>query len=91
MGLWEAAMMICFGASWPMAIWKTWRSKNPAGKSFRFQALIMLGYVCGIIHKVIYTPHDWVVWLYALNLLLVAIDSALMLLYRGRRRANAMP
>ena len=34
----EAAMLICFGASWPFAIIKTVRAKNPAGKSYLFAA-----------------------------------------------------
>ena len=29
----EMIMLICFGASWPFALLKTIRVKNPAGKS----------------------------------------------------------
>ena len=34
--VWEVIMLICFGFSWPFAILKTVRVKNPAGKSYLF-------------------------------------------------------
>lgn len=51
MSVFEAGMMVCFGVSWPIAAYKTYKAKCVHGKSFAFSCLIMLGYVFGIIHK----------------------------------------
>ncbi len=82
MSVYEILMLICFGASWPFAVLKTYKTKNVKGKSVLFLSLIFIGYVCGIIHKCIYKP-DAVVWLYVLNLILVGTDLFLWFLYRN--------
>ena len=51
--MWEGLMLICFGVSWPPAIIKTLRVKNPAGKSFIFMTLVLTGYLSGIIGKAV--------------------------------------
>lgn len=83
----EAGMLICFAASWPAAIWKTYKSKNPGGKSILFALLVIIGYICGGLHKILYKP-DFIFWLYMLNGAMVATDLILVLHYR-RRRAMA--
>jgi len=83
MSIYEALMLICFGASWPFAVIKTYRTKNVKGKSLIFLTLIIIGYICGIIHKIIYKP-DAVIWLYVANLLLVSTDLLLWFRYRNR-------
>jgi len=84
MSIYEALMLICFGASWPFAVAKTYRTKDIKGKSKMFLSLIIFGYICGIIHKCIYKP-DAVILLYIINLLLVAADLALVLIYRNKK------
>jgi len=79
-GVFEAIMLVCFGVSWPVSIVKTLRSKNVAGKSPWFMALISLGYTSGIVHKLLHDP-NWVVFLYALNLMMVLVDLSLYLRY----------
>lgn len=83
MSIFEAMMLICFGASWPFAVAKTYRTKNVKGKSVVFLSLIIFGYICGIIHKCIYKP-DMVILLYVLNLVLVSADLVLWFRYRNR-------
>ena len=83
--IWEAIMLFCFGFSWPFAILKTIRAKNPAGKSYLFLSLIIIGYAAGCLHKIFYNEDiDWVFWLYVGNALLVAIDMSLCLFYQHR-------
>lgn len=82
MSIYEILMLICFGASWPFAVLKTYRTKNVKGKSVLFLSLILVGYICGIIHKCIYKP-DAVVWLYVLNLILVGTDLILWFKYKN--------
>lgn len=75
-------MLICFGASWPAAVAKTYRTKNVKGKSRLFLWLVIIGYICGMIHKVLFN-FDLVFYLYVLNSLLVATDLALVYRYKN--------
>ena len=87
--IFEVIMLVCFGFSWPFAILKTVRVKNPTGKSYLFMGLIIIGYVAGCIHKILY-HWDFVFWLYLLNLLLVSADFALCLFYQQKIKRGAL-
>ena len=82
MSIFEIGMLACFGAAWPMNIYKSFKSRTAAGRSILFQWAILLGYICGIIHKILYSC-DVVLLLYILNFLMVSIDTALY--FRNRR------
>ncbi len=86
MSYFEIIMLVCFGASWPLAIVKTVRAKNPAGKSVMFMYLVLLGYLSGSLHK-LYYHWDNVFWLYIFNGLMVAVDLSLThyYLYKNRK------
>ena len=84
MSIFEAVMMLCFGASWPFQVVKTYRTKHVAGKSILFLWLVMIGYVSGMIHKIL-NNFDWVIYLYLVNLVLVATDA--FFYYRYKKRA----
>jgi hypothetical protein len=77
----EILMLICFGISWPVALIKSYTTKSVKGKSLLFLFLVFLGYVFGIIHKIVYN-YDYVIWLYILNGLLVFADMALWFMYK---------
>ncbi len=85
--IFEAVMMVCFGVSWPLSIRKTYRVKNPAGKSVAFLWLIIIGYISGIVSKIVGGSIDWVIGLYALNAVMVGIDLSLVYFYRSRNLA----
>ncbi len=85
MSFFEAGMLICFGASWPFAVAKTYTTKNVQSKSRLFLSLIIIGYLCGIVHKLLHSV-DIVIWLYIINLLLVGADFFLVLLYKNRNQ-----
>ena len=87
--IFEVIMLVCFGFSWPFAILKTVRVKNPTGKSYLFMGLIIISYVAGCIHKILY-HWDFVFWLYLLNLLLVSADFALCLFYQQKIKRGAL-
>jgi hypothetical protein len=80
MSIFEAVMMICFGAAWPVSIYKSWVSRTCAGKSIIFLYIVLVGYAAGLTHKLLYS-RDWVIILYALNGLMVIID--ILLYYRN--------
>lgn len=82
MGIFEFLMLFCFGFSWPFSIAKSLRSRSTKGKSLMFMVLICVGYVFGIIHKVLYN-FNWVTWAYVTLLGLVGFD--LFLYWRNSR------
>lgn len=89
-------MLICFGASWPAAIYKTWRVRRTEGKSLLFLSLVLVGYVAGIASKLTDAAFSqdfpvWLTWLYALNAIMVAVDLSLVVRYRRAARAEALP
>lgn len=86
MSIFEVLMLICFGVSWPISIAKAIRTKVVAGKSPVFMVIIIIGYASGITHKLLFA-RDWVIFLYALNLVLVAIDMVLYFKY-SKLQAN---
>ena len=85
--IWEIIMVVCFGFSWPFSILKTIRVKNPTGKSYLFMTLIIVGYLAGCVHKIIYDL-DAAIWLYVLNTVLVATDMGLCLYYQHQLNRN---
>lgn len=87
MSIFEALMLICFGASWPFAVMKTYKTKNVKGKSILFLTLIFIGYIFGIMNKVI-KGIDFVIFLYVLNGILVLTDIVLYFQYKDRPDSN---
>jgi hypothetical protein len=91
--LFDAIMMICFGAAWPVAIIKTVRTKRVIGKSVFFLFLVATGYLSGITYKFLEAGApdgqlSWVVALYTLNFTMVTIEICLWFRYREGRQAN---
>lgn len=84
MSIWEAIMLICFGASWPAAVAKTYKTKNVKGKSLLFLSLILIGYIAGMINKITNTGYDFVFWLYVINFALVFTDFCLYFCYKNK-------
>ncbi len=76
----EVLMLVCFGISWPISIFKSWRTKKVSGKSPVFMTVVIIGYASGMVHKVLYS-RDWVIYLYLLNMVMVSLDLILYLRY----------
>jgi len=72
----ETCMLACFGASWPVSIYKSYTSRTAKGKSFLFVFLLLIGYIFGTAHKIFY-ERDFVIVLYILNLIFIAVDMYL--------------
>jgi hypothetical protein len=90
MSIFEAGMLICFGISWPFAIWKVWRTKNVKGVSIVFSGLVLIGYILGILHKIFYSM-DWVIFLYLYNGILVLTHMILYFMYVNRPESRRAP
>lgn len=82
MSIFEVIMLLCFGAAWPLNIYKSLTTKSVEGKSVLFLYAIEIGYVSGIIHKYLYS-RDIVMALYVLNFTMVFTD--ILLYYRNLR------
>jgi len=82
MSVFEILMLVCFGAAWPASIRKSLKSRQTGGKSLMFLAIVDLGYVAGILHKLLYAQ-DFVIILYIINFCMVSFDLALWI--RNRR------
>lgn len=85
MSFFEAGMLLCFGASWPFSIYRTWKAKTNKGKSLIFLWLVFIGYACGIAHKLLYS-RDLVIAIYLQNATLVAVDIVLCTIYSRREK-----
>ncbi len=72
----EAGMIICFGAAWPFSIWKSYSSKTNNGKSLFFIIIVDLGYLFGMLHKILFN-YDLVIILYIINFIMVTTDILL--------------
>jgi phage-related holin len=72
----EILMLVCFGAAWPLSIYKSYTARRNSGKSLWFMIVIVCGYIAGILHKIVYS-YDAVIFLYILNFLMVSTDICL--------------
>ena len=48
----ETLMLICFGMSWPMNVYRNYKARSAKGMSLFFILLIISGYVAGIGAKI---------------------------------------
>ena len=74
--IFELVMLVLFGISWPVSIYKSYKTKAVGSKSVFFLFAIMLGYTAGIINKFI-NGLDYVTVFYALNMVMVGFDTIL--------------
>lgn len=92
----EIAMILCFGASWPMNVLKSYRARTAKGKSVSFLCLIFIGYIAGIFSKFTNEAYmaqigeKWyVLFFYFLNLIMVLTDFCLYIRNRRLDKKNA--
>jgi hypothetical protein len=82
MSIYEIIMLICFGAAWPVSIYRSYVSRATAGKSLVFLIIVEFGYFAGISHKLL-NDNDLVIYLYILNAVMVFAD--ILLYWRNLR------
>lgn len=80
----ETIMIICFGLSWPLSVYKSWKSRTAKGKSLQFEIFIWIGYIFGITKNFILFfngTSNWIFFLgwafYVLNFIEITIDICL--------------
>lgn len=80
----EIIMIVSFGASWPLNVIKSYRTRTTKGKSLPFLLLIFFGYVAGIASKLVndaymaeFADKWYVLFFYVLNIIMVGADLVL--------------
>ena len=84
--IFEFIMLICFGLSWPISVYKSITSKSTQGKSFVFIVAIIIGYIAGILGKIVSREINFVFVLYCFNLIVVFIDLTLYFINRHNEK-----
>lgn len=89
--IFECIMLFCFGISWPISVYKSITSKSTRGKSGVFIAAILIGYIAGILGKIIGNNINYTLALYILNFIVVSIDFVLYFINRKQeKRADSL-
>lgn len=82
----EAAMLVCFGCSWPMNLIKNIKCKSAKSMSLPFILLITAGYIAGISAKLITHQINYVLIVYILNIIIVSMN--IVVYFYNRRLDN---
>ena len=72
----EIVMLVCFGFSWPLTVYRNIKSRTAKNMSLGFILLIIVGYLAGITAKISSDNAGFVLAVYALNLVIVSINLA---------------
>lgn len=83
MSAFEVLMILCFGFAWPVNLYNSIRTHSTKGKNLLFLAMIVLAYIFGILHKLVYA-RDPAIWFYLLNTGMVLADVGMY--FRNRKR-----
>lgn len=67
-------MLVCFGLSWPINAYKGYKAQTAAGTSWQFISLITLGYFAGIAAKFVSGNINWVLAVYIINVVCIAVN-----------------
>ena len=86
MQIFEFIMLACFGLSWPISVYKSIKSKSTQGKSIVFIVAIIIGYISGIIGKIINDQLTYVLIIYCFNLIVVSVDLVLFFINRKHEK-----
>jgi len=72
----ETVMLVCFGISWPLTVYRNIKSKTAKTMSLGFIVLIIVGYLAGITAKLSSDNVGFVLAVYVINLIIVSVNLA---------------
>lgn len=84
----EMIMLICFGFSWPINLWKAYKAETTKGTSLAFFCLIEIGYACGIGSKMIGGSVTYVMFFYVLNMATVGANIVMYFINKNKEKAK---
>lgn len=82
----ETIMLICFGFSWPMSVYKNIKAKSAKAMSLGFILMITLGYIAGITAKIYANKFNYVLAVYIINLIMVGANIVVYFINKGYDR-----
>ncbi len=90
--IFEVIMLLCFGFSWPISLYNHVKAKTAKTMNLKFIILIIVGYIAGIISKIISgryiePMHIFVLIVYLINLVVVSLN--LVVYFVNRNKDNA--
>lgn len=88
MQIFEFIMIVCFGLSWPISVYKSIKTKSTQGKSLVFLLAIIVGYISGIIGKIVNEQLTYVLIIYCFNLVVVSTDLVLYFVNKKREKTK---
>lgn len=88
MQIFEFIMLVCFGLSWPISVYKSIKTKSTQGKSLVFLLAIIVGYISGIIGKIVNEQLTYVLIIYCFNLVVVSTDLVLYFVNKKREKTK---
>ena len=84
----ETVMLICFGFSWPLTVYRNIKSRTAKTMSLGFILLIIIGYIAGITAKISSDNIGFVLGVYILNLAIVSVNLGVYFRNRKLDRRN---
>ena len=82
-GIFEAAMLVCFAASWPFNLRRAYLARTNVGTSITFMSIVLIGYLFGVANKLVNDDINYVLAFYILD---IALVSAGVLIYIRNRK-----
>ena len=86
----ETIMLICFGLSWPINVYKNIRARTAKSMSLGFILLIIVGYIAGITAKILMGRINSVLAVYVLNLAIVTVNLVVYFINRNLDKAATL-
>ncbi len=82
--MFEMIMLILFGASWPINVFHSYKTRSNKGKNLAFLLFVFIGYIFGILSKLLnplymaeISSKWYVLFFYVLNYLMISADLLL--------------
>lgn len=85
----ETVMLICFGLSWPISVYKNIKAKTAKSMSLGFILMITTGYIAGISAKFYTHNFNYVLIAYGINLIMVSINIVVYFVNRSYDRKES--
>lgn len=79
----ETIMLVCFGISWPMSVYKNIKARTAKSMSLPFILFIITGYVAGIAAKLCNHNINYVLIVYIINLVMVSTNLVVYFINRN--------
>jgi len=86
-GIFEVLMLLCFAISWPFNIRASLKARTAKNRSIVFELLVEMGYIFGMLNKIVNNDVNYVFAFYLLDFFLVLTD---ILIYVRNRRLDRL-